>query len=91
MDVRKTAHLARLELTDEEAERYGEQVEQILHYIDQLNRIDVSDIEATAHAAPVFDVFREDEATHDGLTAEEALQNAPATALGQFKMPKVID
>ncbi len=91
MDIRQVAALARLELTDEEAERYQGQVEQILHYVEQLNRIDVDGIEPTAHAAALFDVLREDVAISGGLTREEALSNAPAVAQDQFRLPKVIE
>lgn len=91
MDVRKVAHLARIELTDEEAARYEEQIEKILGHIEQLKKLDVEGIEATAHASPVFDVMREDVATDESLPREAVLSNAPATALDQIKMPKVIE
>lgn len=91
MDVRKIAHLARIELTDDEVTRYNEQVGQILKYIEQLKEVDVSGIEATAHAAPVFDVVREDVVTGDRIPLEAVLGNAPAVAHDQIKMPKVVD
>ena len=91
MDVRKIAHLARLELTDDEASRYQEQVDQILKYVEQLKEIDVSGIEPTAHAAPVFDVVREDLVSSERLSQDAVLANAPATAHEQIKMPKVVD
>ena len=53
MNVRDVAHLARIELSDEEAEVYQGQMDQILKYVEQLNSIDVEGIEPTAHAAPV--------------------------------------
>ena len=91
MNIRDVAALARLELSDEEAAKYQGQVEQILHYVEQLNRIDVSGIEPTAHAGALFDVVREDVATLTGLTREEALGNAPAVAHDQFRLPKVVE
>lgn len=91
MNIRQVASLARLELSDEEAERYQVQVEQILHYVEQLNKIDVSGIEPTSHAAAVFDVVREDVAGPGGLTREEALSNAPAVSQDQFRLPKVVE
>ena len=92
MDIEKVAHLARLELTEEEIKEYGGQLDQILAHIEQLNAIDIEGIEPTAHAAPVFDTYRNDEEQPDRiLTQEEALSNAPATAHDQFKMPKVIE
>ncbi len=91
MDIRQIATLARLELSDEEAARYQTQVEQILHYVEQLDRVDVSGIEPTAHAAALFDVIREDVALSGGLTREEALANAPAVSQDQFRLPKVVE
>lgn len=92
MDVRKVAHLARIHLSDEEVELYQEQVEHILHYVEQLNGIDVEGIEPTAHAGAVFDVIREDVAREEHqLPTEKVLANAPATAHGQIKMPKVVE
>ena len=92
MDINKVAHLARIELSDEEVEEYGDQLEHILKYIDQLNEIDIEGIEPTAHAAPVFDVYRDDEEQPERtLSQEEVLGNAPATAHEQIKMPKVIE
>jgi len=91
MDVRKIAHLSRLELSDDEAARYQEQVGQILKYVEQLRKIDVTGIEATAHASPIFDRVREDDISGDRLSREAALANAPSVAQGQFRMPKVVD
>jgi aspartyl-tRNA(Asn)/glutamyl-tRNA(Gln) amidotransferase subunit C len=91
MKVREVAHLARIALSDEEASRYQEQMDQILKYVEQLDRIDVTGIEPTAHAGAVFDVVREDVATGTSLSREAALQNAPAVSHDQFRMPKVVD
>lgn len=91
MDVRKIAHLARIELTDDEVTRYQEQVGQILKHMEQLKEIDVTGIEATAHAAPVFDVVREDVINGESIPREDVLANAPAVAHDQIKMPKVVD
>ena len=49
----------------------------MLKYADKFREVDVSDVEAAAHAVPLFNVFREDE-PRDWFTAEEALSNAPA-------------
>jgi aspartyl-tRNA(Asn)/glutamyl-tRNA(Gln) amidotransferase subunit C len=91
MKVRDVAHLARIALSDEEADRYQEQMDQILKYVEQLSRIDVTGIEPTAHAGAVFNVVREDLITAAGLSQSAALQNAPAVAHDQFRMPKVVE
>ncbi len=91
MNIREIAHLARIELSDEEATRYQEQVEQILHYVEQLNLIDIDGIEPTAHAGAVFDIVREDRASCSSLSQEAALANAPAVSHDKFRMPKVVE
>ena len=92
MDIQRVANLARLELTDAEIEEFGSQLDQILEYIEQLKAIDVEAIEPTAHAAAVFDIYREDQQQIDLILTQDAvLSNAPATAHEQIKMPKVIE
>jgi len=91
MNVRDVAHLARIRLTDEEAETYQQQMDHILEYLEQLDAIDVEGIEPTAHAAAVFDVVREDSADTPSLPQEAVLGNAPDTAHDQIRMPKVIE
>lgn len=88
--IRHVATLARLELTDEEAVRYQEQIGQILHYIDVLGWHDLEGVEPTSHALPVLDVIRTDEA-RPGFSQAEALANAPRRALDQFQIPKVLE
>jgi aspartyl-tRNA(Asn)/glutamyl-tRNA(Gln) amidotransferase subunit C len=93
MDVQKTAHLARLALSDDEARLYQSQLDDVLKYIDKLRELDITDIEPTAHASPVFDIVRPDvaRAESDCLTQEEALANAPARTSDQFKVTQVIE
>jgi aspartyl-tRNA(Asn)/glutamyl-tRNA(Gln) amidotransferase subunit C len=61
MDIEKVARLARLELSKEEKETFGNQLEQILTYMEQLNRLDTTGVEPTSHAIPIYNVFRDDE------------------------------
>lgn len=91
MDISHIANLARIELTDDEISRFDAQLSQVLEYAAKLKELDVSGIEPTAHAYPIFDVVREDIAHQQNFTAEEALCNAPSEALQQFKVPKVMD
>jgi aspartyl-tRNA(Asn)/glutamyl-tRNA(Gln) amidotransferase subunit C len=89
-DVKYVAHLARLALTPEEEKKLGAQLGQILAYIEKLKGLDVSQVEPTAHAIPLVNVTRPDE-IHCGLSHEEALRNAPATANGLFLVPKIVE
>lgn len=90
LDVAYVAKLARLDLTDKETRLFQEQLDQVLAYADKLREVDVSDVEAAAHAVPIFNVFRED-TPRDWFNAEEALRNAPRQANGLFIVPKVIE
>jgi aspartyl-tRNA(Asn)/glutamyl-tRNA(Gln) amidotransferase subunit C len=89
-DVKYVAHLARIALSPDEQEKLGAQISGILGYIEKLNQVDVSQIEPTAHAVPLVNVFRPDE-VRPSLTNEEALRNAPASANGLFMVPKIVE
>jgi len=89
-DVRYTARLARLHLSEEEIAKFQAQLSQVLEYVEKLKQIDVTDVEPTAHANAVFNVFRQDE-SHPWFTPAEALANAPRQANGLFIVPKVIE
>jgi aspartyl-tRNA(Asn)/glutamyl-tRNA(Gln) amidotransferase subunit C len=90
LDVAYVAKLARLNLTDEETRLFQKQLGDVLKYVEKLREVDVSHVEASAHAIPIFDVFREDE-PRDCFTAEEALRNAPRQANNLFIVTKVIE
>ena len=90
LDVGYVARLARINLTEDEAKIFQKQLDEVLKYVQKLREVDVADIDATEHASPVFDVFRED-APRDWFTAEQALSNAPRQANGLFVVPKVVE
>lgn len=77
IDVRYVADLARIELNDEEAQRFGDELDAILEYVAQLEKLDLEGIEPTAHAAPRVNVMREDE-TRSCLDRAVVIANAPA-------------
>jgi aspartyl-tRNA(Asn)/glutamyl-tRNA(Gln) amidotransferase subunit C len=90
LDVAYVAKLARLNLTAEETELFQSQLGHVLEYADKLREVDVSNVEAAAHAIPIFNVFREDE-PRDWFTVEKALSNAPRQANGLFIVTKVVE
>jgi aspartyl-tRNA(Asn)/glutamyl-tRNA(Gln) amidotransferase subunit C len=90
LDVAYVAQLARLQLTADETELFRKQLGDVLKYADQLKEVDVSQVEAAAHALPMFNVFREDE-PRDCFTPEEALSNAPRQKNNLFIVPKVVE
>jgi len=89
-DVLKVAHLARLELSEDESLRLTGDMNDILGYIDKLDELDTEKIEPTSHAVAVNNAFRED-VCRDFFSAEEGLANAPSAEDGSFKVPKVIE
>lgn len=90
LDIQHTAKLARLQLTEAEAAKFQTQIEGILDYMRALDAHDLSNVEPTAHAMPVYDVWRDDE-PRESFTTEQALANAPKKAQGQFLMPRVVE
>ena len=89
-EVQHVARLARLHLTDEEAERMREQLDAILEYVDKLRELDVGGVEPTAHAVPLINVMRDD-ALAPSLPQEAALANAPDRAGEFFRVPRIIE
>lgn len=84
------AELARIELTPEEKQRIGSQLEQVLDYVNQLSSLDVTGIRPMSHAAPLTNVTRPD-TVRPSLTHEKALQNAPAQINGLIRTPKIVE
>ena len=90
LDVAYVARLARINLTEAEAEVFQKQLDDLLRYVEKLRQADVTHVEPAAHVLPIFNVFRED-APRDWFTAEQALSNAPRRANGLIIVPKVVE
>ena len=89
-NIKYVAHLARITLTPEEEKTLSAQLGSVLGYVEKLRELDVSNVEATAHAVPLINVTRPDE-MGESLSQEEALKNAPAKANGLFIVPKIVE
>jgi len=90
LNIDHVAHLARLALTPEEKAKFATQLGDVLAYIEQLKKVDVSGVEPTAHAYPVYNVWADDVA-QPGLPVEAALKNAPAQRNNMIVVPKVVE
>ena len=90
IDVEKVAQLARLRFSEEEKRDLASKLNDILSYMEQLNRLDTEHVEPTAHVLPLKNVLRED-AVAPSMSQEDLLSNAPDRAMGHFKVPKVIE
>jgi aspartyl-tRNA(Asn)/glutamyl-tRNA(Gln) amidotransferase subunit C len=85
-EVLHVARLARLELSDDEVERFTEQLSAILEAVATVSELDLSDVEPTAHPLDLVNVWAEDE-PRPSIPVEEALANAPTKQAGFFKAP----
>ncbi|MFV0336626.1 MAG: Asp-tRNA(Asn)/Glu-tRNA(Gln) amidotransferase subunit GatC [Chthoniobacterales bacterium] len=90
LDVRYVANLARMDLSEEEINTFQSQLDRILQHVEELNQVDITNVEPTAHARPVFNVFRKD-SVQPSLEKSEALSNAPRQSNGLFSVPKVVE
>ena len=77
-------------MSAEEKEKFSNQLGQILGYFQKLSEIDVSNVEPSAHAHAIYNVWRED-AEGEPMRVEDALMNAPAKRDNQIVVPKVVD
>jgi aspartyl-tRNA(Asn)/glutamyl-tRNA(Gln) amidotransferase subunit C len=87
-DVLHVARLARLELSDEEVERFGGQLSAILDAVGKVSELDLEDVPPTSHPLDLVNVFGED-VPRPCLSREEALANAPDPEDDFFGVPPV--
>lgn len=87
--VMRVADLARLHITDEEADKLKEELESIIKHAEKLNELDTTDVEPTTHVLNLVNVMRKDE-PKEWITHEEALKNAPDHHNGQFRVPSIL-
>ena len=91
-EIEHVAKLARLELSEEEINKYGEQLSGVLSYIDQLTEVDTKGVEPTAQVTGLQNSWREDEIM-DWQDSERpaALELAPELEDGQLKVRRVLE
>jgi aspartyl-tRNA(Asn)/glutamyl-tRNA(Gln) amidotransferase subunit C len=91
-DIKHIATLARLELTDDEIEKYGSELSAILDFVDQLKEVDVTGVEPTAQVTGMENVYRHDEAKPwDEAESEEALDQTPDREGKSVKVKRVLE
>ncbi|WLR42287.1 Asp-tRNA(Asn)/Glu-tRNA(Gln) amidotransferase subunit GatC [Bacillus carboniphilus] len=88
--VKHVAHLARLAVTEEEAEMFTKQLDAIIDFAEQLNELDTTNVEPTHHVLNMKNILREDK-PKEGLPLEEVLKNAPDHQDGQIKVPSILE
>ena len=87
--VKKVAELARLKLDNMQVRRQAEQIEKILDYINQLEKIDTKDVPCTTRAIEVINVLRSDE-NKKFEERDDLLDLAPSREHDFFKVPKIV-
>ena len=88
-EIEHVASLARLSLTQDEKERFSQQLSSILNYANMLNALATDEVEPLTHILPVYNVFRADE-PEPSMPKDEILSNAPLAEEGQYKVPKIM-
>ncbi len=89
-EVKHVAHLARLAITDEEAEKFAEQLGKITDFAEQLNELDTTNVAPTSHVLPIVNVMREDVAVK-GLDRDVMMLNVKEQEAGQVKVPPILE
>lgn len=89
-EVEQIAHLARLELTEQQVETYRQQLSEILAAVDALSALDLTDVPPTTHAIPMVNRLRDDKAAA-ALPRDAVLANAPQATDDQFVIQAVLD
>ena len=88
--VKRVAHLARIRVTDEDAEAFRGELNAILGFVEQLNEVDVAGIEPMTSVLPMQLRQRQDRVT-DGGKAADIVANAPMSEDNFFVVPKVVE
>ncbi|MEK4487260.1 Asp-tRNA(Asn)/Glu-tRNA(Gln) amidotransferase subunit GatC [Psychrobacillus sp. FSL H8-0484] len=89
-EVKHVAHLARLAITEEEAEKFAVQLAAITDFAEQLKELDTTNVVPTTHVLPLVNVLRKDEAIK-GLDRETMMLNVKEQEAGQVKVPSIMD
>ena len=90
IDVKYVANLARLDLNEDEIQDFTNQLNDIISFVKQLERVDTTNIEPTSHASAVVDVIRNDK-LRKGMGSDVALKNTPDQSNQQFKVTRVVE
>ena len=88
--VLKLAQLSRLKLTNEEIERFREELSSILDYVEVLDKVDTKGLEPTYQVTGLKNVMRRDEVKDYQAKPKELMKNAPAVEKNQFKVKRVL-
>ena len=89
-DVLKLARLARLELSEDEVETFKNELAEILHYVEQLENVDITGLEPTSQVTGLVNVTRDDSIKDYGYNSADLFKNVPATQDDHIKVKRMI-
>ena len=89
-DIESVAYLSRLELSDEEKDKFTGHINQLLENFQKLQELNTDDVEPTSHVIPVSNVFRKDE-VKPSLPVDEVTANGPQVADDCFVVPRIVE
>ncbi len=89
-EVKHIAKLSKLNLTEQELDKYTNDLSDIVNFANELSNIDVDGIKPTAHILDIKNVFRKDE-VQPSYDREQILKNAPSKDAGCISVPKVVE
>ncbi len=84
------ARLSRLSLSEGDIDTFSGQLNTMIEYVEQLNRLDTGGVEPTSHVLPLNNVMRDD-VQAASLPGDEALRNAPDSTGKFYRVPKIIE
>lgn len=88
--VKRVARLARIAVSQDDAERMTGELNVILGFVEQLNEVDVTDVEPMTSVIPM-DMKKRADVVTDGSKAADIVANAPETVENFFLVPKVVE
>lgn len=88
-DVAHVARLARLDVTEEELDRFAGQLAAVLEHAADIAALDTAGVAPTAHPYPLVNVLRDD-VLAPCLDRDEVLAMAPAAEDGRFRVPRIL-
>lgn len=89
-DIEHIANLSMLNLSDEEIERYTNDMQNIVTFAEQVNEVDTEGVDISAFALDIYNVFRKDE-VKPSLDRELLLQNAPSSNGEAYQLPSMME
>lgn len=89
-DIITLAALARLDLSDDEIAEYSQELTEILHYVEQLQNVDVAGLQPTNQVTGLTNVMREDDVVDYGYSPLDLLKNVPDIQDDQIKVKRMI-